>query len=356
MKYLFLKRLLWGALFFYAIGASADQYTYPFVVPDAKFDRVTENVEVPNMPPVRSQDALGVCGPFTATTLAQHHLCQKNGWDCQNLRPEQQISDAGMSLASYDSDEKERIFSQAVDWSQAISSAQKAPLITNKCAPFDQIVNQSDDPFEATRLQQEMWDRVESARRAVNKELYENECGECGRSIAIAAMANEEKLGSLKLKQGVELEKLRAFTRETKERAVQQLLIPEECYTKDTLPQTQFPKRVSFPKDNVSSTEIIRQAKEWFKNKKSPLAFNVSFPKECNPGDPAHKCKSYHQFAIAGYRKACAPDGECVEMFKVHNSWGQKWQDMNNDGWLDIKQMFGVAAKEKSKFVFDGFE
>ena len=356
MKYLFLKRLLWGALFFYAIGASADQYTYPFVVPDAKFDRVTENVEVPNMPPVRSQDALGVCGPFTATTLAQHHLCQKNGWDCQNLRPEQQISDAGMALAFYDNDTKKREFTEAVNWTWAIDSAQTAPLITNKCAPFDQIVNQSSDPFETARLQQEMWDRIERARREVNKELYENECGECGRSIAIAAMANEEKLGSLKLKQKVELEKLRAFTLETKSQAVQQLLVPEECHTKDTLPKIEFPQRVTFPEKEVSYAESVRQAKEWFKTKRSPLTLNTAFPIKCSAGDPPHKCQSNHQFAIAGYRKACAPDGECVEMFKVHNSWGQKWQDMNNDGWLDIKHIFGPYSVGNGKHHFSGFE
>lgn len=351
-----LKSLLWGVFAISATSASADQFSYPFVVPDAKFDRVTENVEVPNMPPVRSQDALGICGPFTATTLAQHHLCQKNGWDCKNLRPEQQISDAGMALASYDRVEKSRDFTEAIPWTRAIFSAEQAPIITNKCAPFDQIVNQSSDPFEAARLQQEMWDRIERARREVNRELYENECGECGRSIAIAAMANEEKLGSLKLKQKVELEKLRAFTLETKSQAVKQLLVPEECHTKDTLPKTEFPRITTFPEKETSYAESVRQAKEWFKTKKSPLVFNVGFPKECNPGDPPHECISAHQFVIAGYRKACAPDGECVEMFKVHNSWGQKWQDMNNDGWLDIKQMFGNRATRNSKFHFDGFE
>lgn len=349
-------QFLVACFFFSSFSVLADQFSYPFVVPDPKFNNVVESIEVPNMPPVRNQGGLGVCGAFTATTLAQHYLCQKNGWDCQKLSPEQQISDIGMSLAWYDSDEKTRIFSESVRWREAIISAEKAPLITNKCASYEQVVNLSSDPFENARIHRAMWGRIESAREKVNKQLFEDECGECARSTAIAAIAYEERIGTLKLKQSVELEKLRALTLETLDRAITQLLVPEECYTKDTLPQTIFPNIKYFPEKKVSYGESILQAREWFMMQKRPLVFDVFFPEECSPGDPVHKCRSWHQLVIAGYRKACAADGECVQMFKVHNSWGQKWQDMNNDGWLDIKHMYGVDANKKQMYHFAGFD
>lgn len=52
------------------------------------------------------------------------------------------------------------------------------------------------------------------------------------------------------------------------------------------------------------------------------------------------ECVGRHSVAVVGYRQQCAADGSrCRDVFKLHNSWGIKWQDAHDDGWVDAKTM-----------------
>lgn len=354
MHYKTLITLVLTALI-YSLTAESAEFTNPFVIPDASYSKISEAYEVQNMPPVRSQDALGVCYAFTATTLVQHELCQKNKWDCSNLKPEQQVSDAGAMLRFYDPETKERWYlSGGSDWTNSVKSMEKAPIITNKCAPFDQIVNQSNDIVENSKLQAAMWDRFERARLAVNQKLYNEECGECAQAIATSSLTEEEKNGSLNLKHKTELEKLRAFTMKTHEEAIQQLLVPNECHTENTIPTMKFPDSTRFPQNEPSRVIAIEMAKKWFKEKHKPLAMTVSLPTPCENNEAKACGVGSHQLVVAGYRKACNPAGKCIELLKLHNSWGQGWQNQNNDGWVEANSLFDNGNSTTN--TFSGFE
>jgi hypothetical protein len=51
---------------------------------------------------------------------------------------------------------------------------------------------------------------------------------------------------------------------------------------------------------------------------------------------------------ISGYKKVCN-GSDCKDIFKVHNSWGEEWQKLNNDGWLDADQIVNNTMKTPSR-------
>jgi hypothetical protein len=51
------------------------------------------------------------------------------------------------------------------------------------------------------------------------------------------------------------------------------------------------------------------------------------------------KCEGSHSVAVTGYRKQCTPKGDCREVLRIQNSWGEEWQKQYNDGWVDAKTL-----------------
>ena len=42
-----------------------------------------------------------------------------------------------------------------------------------------------------------------------------------------------------------------------------------------------------------------------------------------------------HELVISGFKTTCNAAGKCIDQLKVHNSWGQLWQDRyTNKGWV----------------------
>lgn len=325
-----------------------------FTMSPKEYSKIEDAVEVPNMPRVRSQDALGVCYAFAATTVMQHALCQKNGWDCQNLKPEQEISDAGMMMDAIDQQGVRYFQNVGSSGTQAVSTFQKFPIITNKCAPFDVIVNKSEDPAVAARMQDQMWDRLWDAREKTWNAWKVDDCKECAKQIAVTAIENEEKNGNLKFNSSrTQVEKLKAFTRESGEKMMEQLLVPERCRKEETMPQTLGDlKWKPVPPDGASAEDdfVINSVKEHFKNKKTPMMLGVGIIDDC-PDKPKKLCRlGGHEIVVSGYRKACNPQGKCIEEFKVHNSWGQRWQEQNNDGWLDARALLSPSRAQLESY------
>jgi hypothetical protein len=53
-----------------------------------------------------------------------------------------------------------------------------------------------------------------------------------------------------------------------------------------------------------------------------------------------------HAVIIDGYKKYCNTKRECSYSVKVKNSWGQDWQNSNNDGWIDAMKLHQYAIGE----------
>ena len=61
----------------------------------------------------------------------------------------------------------------------------------------------------------------------------------------------------------------------------------------------------------------------------------------CTGGLLKNECKGIHTLVISGYKTICAKEQPelCRKLYKVQNTWGQAWQDQNNDGWVDAENL-----------------
>ena len=64
----------------------------------------------------------------------------------------------------------------------------------------------------------------------------------------------------------------------------------------------------------------------------------------------AANCTGSHVAVVSGYKKMCKENNQCVDMLKIHNSYGKTWQKANNNGWVvadDILSALIGGSKNK---------
>ena len=54
-----------------------------------------------------------------------------------------------------------------------------------------------------------------------------------------------------------------------------------------------------------------------------------------------------HEIIISGFKKTCTSSGKCIDQLKVHNSWGQSWQNQyTNSGWINADNLVNSFLAE----------
>ena len=54
-----------------------------------------------------------------------------------------------------------------------------------------------------------------------------------------------------------------------------------------------------------------------------------------------------HELVVSGFKKTCNAAGKCIDQLKVHNSWGQGWQDQyTNNGWVNADDLLNRYEAE----------
>jgi hypothetical protein len=56
-------------------------------------------VEITNMPAVRSQDSIGICGAFAVAAVLDYNNCRKNNWDCKTIGDDKRVSTLDLARA-----------------------------------------------------------------------------------------------------------------------------------------------------------------------------------------------------------------------------------------------------------------
>ena len=90
---------------------------------------------------------------------------------------------------------------------------------------------------------------------------------------------------------------------------------------------------------------------------KKPLTFDSALGIDLN-GEPGDNIG--HSVVICGYKKVInIKTKEIIELFKIHNSWGEKWQKENNNGWCNAKNLLESAIlkidKDDEKLYFSPY-
>jgi hypothetical protein len=314
---------------------------------DNSYQEVPESRhEVANMPKVRSQDSSGACSGLSSAAVAQHYVCEAKKLDCQNLSPEQTISPFSMLSwmetnrrlnEPHEVDRHTNIRFNNPGWmalSNAAETKRDFSFDSDSCYPFDQFANKYGSNEAAVK---KMIDKFENY---YNKNKTEGTiCEDClkedlKKDLLISAQADD-------LKQALSKDTFGEFLYR---------VVFRNCPT--FIKVKPSPKFNSYPQnDDAKYEDLIGKIKEVMTEGR-PINLSGICPlmvdKKCKRGKSGKPAS--HDVVISGYRKMCKPSGACRDVLKIHNSWGQAWQDQYDGGWVDAESLLKSAADDNGKF------
>lgn len=322
----------------YSVG---DDISRAVVKPTTIYEEVPgSKIVIPNMPAYKTQDELGECRAFSLATILQKYTCDKLGiTDCTNPSSGDAISSFGMLAYTNRSIEQANTFQPNQEKARSMYdiitglSTSGNKLILDSCKSFDTLVNNfSKNGQKGIDDKKKFFDYLQNiynTRRATT-EADIADCPECIAEINKNAGINTN-LDSLR----------KALTKDAYDKFLYSLFF-KDC---KMMPFPGGFSAVAFPLDSmsVSSTDVKNRIIEGLQRNK-PVLFSAL----CVSQDVGDKCKYGHSIVISGYKKVCSSDNKniCKEVFHVHNSWGDEWQKMNNDGWVDADALTANSMKE----------
>ncbi|MDO9183382.1 MAG: hypothetical protein Q7U04_13290 [Bacteriovorax sp.] len=323
--------ILFSLSYFVNHQVYAKDYDSALVTIPKEFSK-NDTIEIKNMPPIRSQDGLGLCTSFAVSALFDFYTCQAKKIDCSKISPDQQASVLGIAKYAENTDlmddpensnnyKKIRIGGMAGDTCMnIINNFKKIPK--ESCAPFDLLMN-----INTTSIQNQKDNIVALESKYKMSKEQKVDCVDC---IADDIKALFPFSGSKA--------KIKAALGEPEyEKFLYSLLLPEKCNQDSKFQITAPSKELDyFPKENekIDRPGVVNKIKDILKNGTPIIADAVCMAEVFV--EPKSKCNPGHSVVISGYSQMCSTVKpiKCYDAFKVHNSWGQKWQDENNDGWI----------------------
>ncbi|MBV2168032.1 MAG: hypothetical protein KUL82_04915 [Bdellovibrio sp.] len=313
-------------------------------------------VQVTNMPRVRSQDSFGICYAFAASVLYDEANCAaKNVADCSAVPDQEKVSPLDMARFSVkvdggqDSTDRfnyEGLREGGVAALALYNSLEVQMNAKESCAPFDQVVSKTKDPVEAQKIEMAMWKRFQDSYEAYKRKT--RDCVECG--LEYARDKAQELKDNFKLK-ATNQEILQAFAQESYAKFLDKMLVPEECWDfKNSLSLKGSWRLGIYPENNEKTNydKMLAKVKEVLSQKR-PLAisFCTQEPLQAKNQKACAEAKDTvgnivgagHEVVIKGYRRVCNAKNKCYDALQVQNSWGESWQNANDDGWIDAKEL-----------------
>lgn len=304
-----------------------------------------------DMPPTREQPSAGICFAEVASLLVDRQTCvERKIAECGDLRPELSVSALDMSRFAgqpvrgdkYNREEYVGLQEGGSLSTTLDNSLQGAIFATEACAPTAQLL-----PREASQKQRE---KEKDQLRASLMSIYDRHRKSLGgkTSDVVAEFSQLRKKFDFK---ATDEQVIRAFAQKSFSAMLDTLLIGDRCrwdeafdfkghYEVKTFPHTQMPAgRDSY----VTAMDVIKELLQ------DGTPIGVTF---CGrPGKAKYasleQCKNGgrsgetwgHAVVIKGYGQVCKQDGsDCDDAVQIQNSWGDTWQNQNNDGWIDARE------------------
>lgn len=329
---------------------------------DPSYSQLAKEIPVDSMPPYRSQDGTNLCSAFAATALIEQNNCRlfpKNYCDWNNLRWRPSPLHLGAaSKTKYNESEKEYnyddnfkelpLINTGLNVFAMLIGVRKSLVHAESCYPFEQFVaRHNGDNLEMRNEIERLRDvYFEKRTLADSNDTQNGFCEKClledlRQSFGLPSTTSEIVKLSRAAKSFDEFLYITLFQ---KCRNKVLLLSPDIKNGVNEITYTQTARKADEPRPTYG--RFIDKAKDIL-NRNIPFSLGL-----CLEGGPDEKgdwtdCskKSGHSVVISGYRKLCrvSKPQDCKEMLKVHNSWGKGWQDRNNDGWVDAKNLYEHA-------------
>ncbi|MFP8778078.1 hypothetical protein [Hydrogenophaga sp. RWCD_12] len=339
----------------------------PFVRVPAEFDTPLEVYEVPNMPRIRDQKGLGLCQSFSNATILQHLYCKTEKIkNCSEVDSDEEVSPLhlwsyltpnkkGQELGIRENHTHLNIQDQKTVFNDhrglvvpinaianLINAARKKQvpvlLCTEKEFSYDQFAAKFASTKESAKLNlKKMNDVYRTQREKMKPENIEAPvCDGC--LEATIEMANQI------LPRALSVEKHAKVVEQSLRKETFGEFLYSIIFQRCTYMAMPHPRVERFPEVDATSTK--NEMKErMIKVLKSGTP--VSYGPVCVERSAEDKC-GQHNIVVSGYKKAKNSKDEVVELFKVHNSWGQEWQDkMTDGGWVDADALVNNYYKEE---------
>ncbi|MCE3010317.1 MAG: hypothetical protein LW875_06875 [Proteobacteria bacterium] len=321
---------------------------------------------IENMPPVRSQDSIGICGAFALAAVLDYNNCQKNKWDCTKLTDDRRVSTLDIARAGsamglndiYEAEDKSKLKRVVIGEFPlvlgTVTSALTKSVAKESCAPFSRIVNRfSDDDVNQQKKVDELEKRVSEYTEG------QSGCIECVLNLVKNDFPGINDLQ--KVRESLDMAKA-DFSSEGRSNSsardagssrptglgfelfLKNLLIKNQCdKPENSVPVEGFLESVEMKKDQDNAKEFESYI-AFHLNKKRPLIISgICFDKSLAT---AEGCKENHAAVIVGEATRCAPSGNrCRKAYKIHNSWGQSWQNSNSDGWVFAENLMSRTIR-----------
>lgn len=304
-----------------------------------KNDFPTQKIEsnLPNLPRTRTQGKFNVCFGMSSAFVAQYFVCnhgKKPISNCASVPPNQEISPLSMVGISNRSRKDRGAGDPSNHYNLKFGGAAASSLgnlslmglcLAESCYPFDPIAKMYGSDQAAVEL---MLNRL--------KDLYNRNKG---KTEADACLDCISKAVQEDLKSNTNIIDIRnALKMPTFEEFLYSVTLGKnDNGCEDIVEINPSAKFKGFPTEgNVTSDQIVNKAREILKQG-YPLALDGICPiKEKGV------CAGTHSVVITGYREQCTAAGtKCRHVLRVQNSWGEEWQDKNDDGWVDAETMLG---------------
>ena len=301
-----------------------------------------------NLPRVRSQSGTPLCQAFCPTVLVEFKYCKQNGFEnCRDLADSHRLSPISMlpyrdnvhnpikvSIGSLSSSGQ----SKPYEVMNSVSTADPQYFFTEGCAPFDRIMETfRGDASMLEVFRQSLKSRFDKVRIKLNNtEASEANCPEC---IELMNSINEGFHSRTKFS-----EFKKAIQKTEFDNFLYHFLFSQQVNSRNgTCNRVELENNIRadyFPTEpNVSLMQVFDVVTEQLKKQNPVMLSSVCFIKSKIDG-----ICSAHCLVLTGERKVRNKlTGEIIHLFRVHNSWGKKWQDDHSDGWVRADKLKSIV-------------
>ncbi|WP_413576477.1 hypothetical protein ACLVWU_00385 [Bdellovibrio sp. HCB290] len=339
-----------------------------------------KNPEKKFMPPIVSQDSLGICYAAAASTILNFEQCKRlNVVDCMKVPDSKRISMLGVTrytrLPKDENDSLDKNYRELPEGgngstvlSTAINLVDRVP--SEQCASLERVLSKDTikSKGDLTDAQRAVWDGLKSDYEKYREAVAKN-CKDCADKYYQAAVQTVSKNLKIEEDQLVDpnlrndnLKVLNAFKKETYEEALNALLYPSACSEnqntielagKDSLEHNVYPQG-----ESPSREQVLNKIVSILESRQPVLVEPICVAdcdKKPNKDKPEDGPK-YHAVVVAGYRKICKKNNptSCRYALKVVNSGGAGWQKANNDGWMEATPLLKNVKMDEAAVSWIG--
>ncbi|HDX4047997.1 TPA: hypothetical protein ROG05_000338 [Enterobacter soli] len=308
-------------------------------------------LEITNLPKRRSQGSAPICYASVAASIIDYEYCKANNiTDCSLLSDDKRVSMIDLSRYNHDLPENVDI-SDRFNYEGLSDKGSSAVYVIDVARRTQQVAKESCAPESAINFYED--GRAESVIKGLKikemlKLMYEGYQEKTKQDKTQAenyanAAANFilAEINLLTLQKDV----VNAFKESSFEKFTDMVYVPDICW--DIKNQLDIKRNWEIGQsEKMNYAKSIDKIKELLKNKNLPVLGICA--EEPLKSKVMKQCSAGHSVYVAGYRKMCGKGNTCVDVIRVINSWGTKWQEDHDDGWVMAKPLLNRGFYEKA--------